>query len=102
MDLDGLLRFGHLTATLAFFALVAAVAGWTAWVPSSSRPVSRGLYGALAVGILAAIAFLFVVFLLPDLDSLVLVGEVALLLLFAAFWIAETVRTWDDPNPSIR
>jgi hypothetical protein len=102
VDLDGLLRFGHLTATLAFFALVAAVAGWTAWVTSSSSPVSRGLYGALAVGILAAIAFLFVVFLLAEADPLVLVGEVALLLLFAAFWIAETVRTWDDPNPSIR
>lgn len=99
-DQESLLRFGHLAATLAFFALIAAVAGWTAWAPSSSRPAARGIYGAIAVGILAAIGFLFVVFLAGI--PLVLIGEVILLLLFSAFWIVETVQTWNDPDPTIR
>ncbi|NYF17467.1 hypothetical protein HDC37_002295 [Microbacterium sp. AK009] len=99
-DQESLLRFGHLAATLAFFALIAAVAGWTACAPSSSRPTARGIYAVIAVGILAAVGFLFVVFLaaLP----LVLIGEVVLLLLFSAFWIVETVQTWNDPDPRIR
>ncbi|WJL96070.1 hypothetical protein QSU92_02340 [Microbacterium sp. ET2] len=110
LDEGSLLRFGHLTATLAFFAVIAAVAGWTAWAPSSSRPSVRGVYGVIAIGIILAIVFLLAVFLLQLADPgapprdipLVLIGEVVLLMLFAAFWVVETVRTWSDPDPRIR
>lgn len=110
VDQESLLRFGHLAATLAFFALIAAVAGWTAWAPTSSRPAARAIYGTIAVGILAAIGFLFVVFLLSVADPrgaatgipLVLIAEVVLLLLFSAFWIVETAQTWNDPDPTFR
>lgn len=110
------LLLAHLVATLGFFALVGVVAGWAAWAApaarvGSSAPFSRAWYGALALGIVAGLAFLLVVFVLRvagvDLVAvtglpLILIGEVVLLLLFAGFWILESVRTWDDPDPTLR
>ena len=113
------LAWGHIVAAFTFFALIAAVSGLAAWTvdetsddaDAAARRMYRGLYVVIAVGILITLALLIVVILL-DLQGvdlveatgvpLVFIGEAAALLLFAAFWLIQTIELWDEPDPRLR
>ncbi|UUT35629.1 hypothetical protein [Microbacterium elymi] len=102
---DSLLRLGHLVATGAFFALTAAVAV-TAAITSADR--WRALYAGVAIGMAAFLVYLGIVMIarLAGADQTgqpwILVGESGLVVLFAVFWIAQTVQKWDEVDPSLR
>lgn len=90
---DVVLAHGHVVATVIFFALFAAVAVVHAF---RARPF-RAAYitvGALLVLVLIAYAAFF--------PRSVLIAEVAALMLFAAFWILQSIEKWNDPDPSAR
>ncbi|HWI30310.1 MAG TPA: hypothetical protein VNT50_02360 [Microbacterium sp.] len=113
---ESFLAWGHVVAAFTFFALIAAVAAIAAWsVHETSRAdvasVFRLLYSIVAVGIIAALAMLLAVIALDtqgiDLVEqtgipLVFIGEVVALVLFAAFWLIQTIELWDATNPSLR
>jgi hypothetical protein len=97
----------HLVATGAFFGIIALVSAVTA---ARAAPPWRVVYRAIAIGIGLVLALLLVVLVLRlagvDLVAatgvpLVLVGELAVVLLFAAFWIAQTVQSWNEVDPAI-
>jgi len=95
---------GHFVATGAFFCLVAATSIVAA---VTARSPWRTVYIVCAAGILLSVVFLAVVFVLrltghaPAEVPLVLLGEAALVIFFAGFWIAQTVQKWDETNPAI-
>ena len=102
-----LAALGHLVATGAFFGIIAVVSAISA---AASAPPWRGIYRTVAIGIGAVLVLLVAVLALRlggrDLVAftglpLVLIGELAIVVLFAAFWIAQTVENWSDPNPSL-
>lgn len=72
---DAFPRWAHLSAAVAFFAIIAAVV-----------VIGMPLYGSLHVG------HLFGMF----------VGEVLALVLFAAFWVLQSVQYWRVDDPAIR
>jgi hypothetical protein len=105
----------HNTAAIVFFALVAAVAALAARHPAASDPLRRTrlrvAYGGVSVGITAAlIAVAGVVVLravgidLVDATGLplILIGEAVAIVLFAIFWLVQTVELWNEPDPAIR
>lgn len=113
------LEWGHIVAAFTFFALIAAVSGLAAWTvdetsgeaDAAARTMYRGLYTVIAAGILITLALLVVVIVLDmqgiDLVEstglpLVFIGEATALLLFAAFWLIQTVELWDEPDPRLR
>jgi hypothetical protein len=103
---EAFLQYGHVVATVAFFGLFASVALLSAAPRRGARQgsVYRVLYAAIAVGlVLVLIAYLL---LLPRSDDLgfplVLVVEASALLLFCAFWVAQGVEKWHDPDPALR
>ncbi|MGC5170695.1 hypothetical protein ACLQ2Q_08570 [Microbacterium sp. DT81.1] len=113
------LAWAHIVAAFTFFVLIAAVSGLAAWTvdetsndaAAATRAMYRVLYSAIAIGILVALAFLVVVIVLEtqgiDLVEatglpLIFIGEAAALLLFAAFWLIQTVELWDEPDPRLR
>ncbi|MCT9820962.1 hypothetical protein N3K63_11780 [Microbacterium sp. W1N] len=103
---DWFLQWAHVAAAVGFFAVIAAVAVVTAVRPSDGpRPprwlqvayvviavllgvtvVGMPLYGALHVG------DVFGVF----------VGEIAALVLFAAFWVLQSIQYWRTDDPALR
>ncbi len=98
---------GHLVATGAFFGIVAVVS--TIAAITSAAPW-RGIYRVVAIGIAVVLVGLVVVLALRlggmDLVAvtgipLVLLGELAVVVLFAVYWVAQTVQFWDDANPAI-
>jgi hypothetical protein len=98
---------GHLVATGAFFGLMAVVSAVSA-IEATAR--WRVFYTSIAVGIAVVLVLLLAVMALRlagvDLVAasgvpLVLVGELLVIALFAAYWIGQTVQKWDDPNPSL-
>lgn len=93
---DSFATFAHVGATVAFFVVIAVVAGLGAF---GSRGVYRWLYAAIAVGIVVDLGYLVLV--LTGTVSSALVGEAVALTLFAFFWIIQTVQNWSDPNPTI-
>ena len=99
-----LLRIGHLIATGGFFGLMVAVAIVSA---VTSRDAWRRLYAGVAIGMGAFLVYLGTVMIarLAGADQTgqpwILVGEAGLVLLFAVFWIAQTVQRWDDVDPAI-
>ncbi|MFD4961160.1 hypothetical protein [Microbacterium sp. NPDC058389] len=102
---DVFLQQAHFVATTAFFALFAAAAVRNAFPRQGPPPppVIRGLYIAIAVGlILLLVAYAF---LLPQAGTagipVVLIVETAALVLFFAFWVVQGVEKWSDPDPSI-
>jgi hypothetical protein len=105
----------HNVAAIVFFVLVATVAALAAWRPVGPTAArGRGLrlaYGMIAGGILAALVVVIVVVVgraagvdVVDASPLPLffLGEAAALLLFAAFWIVQTVEFWNDTDPRLR
>jgi hypothetical protein len=100
-----LLRIGHLIATGGFFGLMVAVAVVSA---VTSRIAWRRLYAGVAIGMGAFLVYLGTVTIarLAGIDQTgqpwILVGEAGLVLLFAAFWTAQTVQRWADVDPAVR
>lgn len=100
---DAFLQQGHFVATIAFFALSAAVAVRSAFPRTPPRAVFRVLYATIAGGlVLVLVAF---VVLLPRADAsgipLALLAEAAALALFSAFWVVQSVEKWDDADPTL-
>lgn len=100
---EAFLRGAHVASAVCFFALIAAVA-----LVNALRPVPAGAPGWLKGAYVAIAALLGVVVLgMPVYGSLhvgplygVFVGEVLALLLFAAFWVLQSLQYWrvDDPR----
>ena len=100
------LEYGHFVATVAFFALFAAVAVSNAFPRRglAPTPVYRVLYTAIAVGLaLVLVAYiLLLAFVDPDGIPVVLIVETAALVLFFAFWVVQGVEKWNQPDPTLR
>lgn len=101
---DAFLRWAHLSAAVAFFAIIAAVA-----LVRAFRPSGRATRWLKAVYTAIAIALAVVVIGMPLYGSLhvghlfgVFVGEVLALVLFAAFWVLQPVQYWRVDDPAIR
>jgi hypothetical protein len=102
---DAFLAQGHFVATVAFFALFAAVAGVRAFPRHGNRPapVFRALYTAIAAGlVLVLVAYIA---LLPAASTsevpIVLLAEAAALALFLAFWVVQGIEKWHDADPTL-
>ena len=102
---EAFLAQGHFVATIAFFALFAAVAVLNAFPRRGAppAPVYRALYVAIALA-LAAVLVVYML-LLPTADAhgvpVVLLAEAAALALFFAFWVVQGVEKWHDADPRI-
>lgn len=101
------LAYGHVTATSTFFGIIAVVAAIAA---VTSPAPWRACYAAIAIVIAADIVFLVTVIVLQrnGVDVVqttgipfIFVGEALAVLLFAAFWILQTVQLWDDADPAV-
>lgn len=97
----------HEVAAVAFFVLIAVVAGLAAWRPQSRAAAHgrfRAVYAAVAAGIAVTLLAL-VGGVLAGVDRrgfpVVLVGESVALVLFAAFWIVQTAELWREVDPAI-
>ena len=102
------LAAAHEIAAVAFFVIIAAVAGLAAWRPHPAGrggPRVRGAYAVVAVAI-ALTLILLVVGIVAGVDRsgfpVVLVGEAVALLLFSVFWIVQTIELWDEVDPPLR
>ena len=115
---DSFLAWGHIVAAFAFFGLVAAVSALAAWTVdetsndagAAARATYRVVYSVIAAGILISLALVLLVIILKlqgvDLVQstgipLVFIGEAAALILFAAFWLVQTIELWDEPDPRL-
>lgn len=101
---DVFLRWAHLISAAAFFGVIAAVAALNAVAPAA-RDTPRWLRGAY---VSIAVALALVVLGMPFYGGLhagpvfgVFVGEVAALVLFAAFWVLQSVHYWRADDPAI-
>jgi hypothetical protein len=98
-----LLAFGHLVATAAFFCIMIAVSLISSI--TAHRPW-RALYLVVTVGMGVSLVYLTVVF-VAHLSGAglgqpwVLVGEVALIVFFMAFWLGQTAQKWQELDPAI-
>lgn len=88
------LQYGHVVATVAFFALFAAAAVANA-IPAGPY---RGAYATVAALLVLVLALYLAFF--PR-APIVLIAEAAALVLFAAFWIVQSIEKWNAPNPSL-
>ena len=103
------LSFAHNVAAVGFFALIGAVAAIAAWRPQRAPQRFRPAYAAVAVGILIALIGLAATLVLAvgGVDVMrpvpwVFLGEATALVLFAAFWLLQTVELWNEPDPRLR
>jgi hypothetical protein len=101
---DAFLSWAHLVAAVGFFGIIAAVAVINAIAPTG-REAPRWLKGAY---IAIASALVLVVVGMPLYGSLhvgavfgVFVGEVLALVLFAVFWILQSIQYWRVDDPAI-
>lgn len=105
-------RTAHDAATIGFFALVAAVAALAALRPQAgsarAHRMLRTTYAGIAIGIGLALAgtALVVVLRVRGVDlvdatglPLILIGEGLALLLFAVFWVVQTIEKWSETDP---
>lgn len=99
------LQWAHVAAASVFFLLIAVVAVLAAVAPRApgASPWLRRAYVAIAVAIVVIVAGM------PLYGSVhagpvygVFIGEVLALLLFATFWILQTVQYWRSDDPAIR
>lgn len=103
---DAFLAQGHFVATIAFFALFAAVAILNAF-PRKTDPPARAfriLYVTIAA-LLVLVLIAYIAF-LPQAKTLAfplaLVAEAAALVLFFAFWIVQGIEKWNEQAPRLR
>lgn len=101
---DAFLAQGHFVATVAFFALFAAVAVLAAFprgrvAPPTAFRVLYTVIAALLVVVLLAYALLSAA---GGFAATVLVAEAAALVLFCAFWVVQGVEKWDAADPALR
>lgn len=105
---EAFLALAHEVAAIAFFVLIAVVAGLAAWRPHPGRVARSRLRAAYATvaGAIAVTLTALVVGVVAGAEErgipVVLVGEAVALALFAVFWIVQTVELWDEVDPSIR
>ncbi|MFG6474968.1 hypothetical protein ACFXP7_01110 [Microbacterium sp. P06] len=97
----------HNAAAVVFFTLIALVAALAAGQPAGSdsrRTRLRVAYGVIAAGIALALALVIgvVVAGAEPAVPLFFVGEAAALLLFAVFWVVQTIEFWNDVDPRAR
>lgn len=105
---DAFVATAHLVAAAAFFGLIAVVAVANAFDRSPSAMPKRWrrtlywiLATAMAVDIVALVAVVAVGKTIDASPPPVLVGEAVALLLFAVFWIVQSIEKWGDGDPSI-
>ncbi|BDV29769.1 hypothetical protein [Microbacterium terricola] len=100
----------HYTAALLFFGAFAAVAILNAfWRETDDGPEptpgQRLTYAVIGVLMILDMVLLIVAGMLrPDPEGFpwIFVGEAIALMLFAVFWVVQTVQRWDDPDqPSV-
>lgn len=89
---DAVLASGHVVVTVVFFGLFAAVA-LRGTVTASAFRVPYAVVAGLLVIVLAAYLVFF--------PRGVLLAEAAALVLFAAFWIVQSIEKWGQPDPSL-
>lgn len=101
---DAFLRWAHMASAVGFFGIIAAVAVVNAIAPTG-RDAPRWLKGTY---IAIAVALGIVVSGMPLYGELhagavfgVFVGEVLALVLFAAFWILQSVQYWRVDDPAV-
>ncbi|GAA2006981.1 hypothetical protein GCM10009739_17850 [Microbacterium ulmi] len=109
---DSFLRAGHVVAAASFFAFIAVAALASALdAARAGEPGYRLVYTIIAFGILADLLVLLGVVIASGVGfavpepwgvSPVFLGEAVALALFAAFWIVQTIETWDSPDPALR
>lgn len=109
---DAFLRAGHVVAAASFFAFIAVAALASALdAGRADRRGYRAVYLGIAIGIIVVLAALLAVIIVgffgvvlpePGGVTAVFAGEAVALLLFAAFWVVQTIETWNDPDPSFR
>lgn len=102
---DAFLQQGHFVATIAFFALFAAVAVLSAFPRRGEppAPVFRALYAGIAV-LLGAVLVAYIVLLPQAADigiPVILLAEAAALALFFAFWVVQGIEKWKEDDPRI-
>jgi hypothetical protein len=98
------LQWAHFVAAICFFGVIAAVALVNAFWPAGDRAPSRWLtVSYVAIAILLAID----VVALPIFGRErfgpfygVFIGEVLALLLFAAFWVLQSIQNWPETDPA--
>ena len=102
---DAFLAQGHFVATIAFFALFAAVAVLNAFPRRQAPPppVFRVLYIAIAVALVGRARRLHRAASRRGASGMpvVLLAEAAALSLFFAFWVVQGIEKWDDADPRI-
>jgi hypothetical protein len=104
---EAFLQHGHFVATIAFFALFAAVAVRSAFSGGSEgarpRAVFRMLYAVVAAGL--ALVLVAYVVLLPGAEAgelpIVLLAEGAALALFFVFWVVQGIEKWNEGDPTL-
>lgn len=106
---EAFLLSAHNAAAVAFFLLIGAVAAIAAWWPQRAPERFRPAYAAVAIGILIALAGLAatLVLAIAGVDVTrpvpwVFLGEALALVLFAVFWLLQTVEMWNEPDPRLR
>lgn len=105
---DAFVATAHLVAAVAFFGLIAvlAVANVFDRSPTAMPRLWRtAVYWVVAVAMSVDIATLVVVVgsggAIDGSPPPVLVGESVALLLFAVFWVVQSIEKWSDPDPSV-
>ena len=105
---DVFVATAHLLSAVAFFGLIAVVAVANAFDRSPTtmpRQWRTAVYWIIAVAMAVDIVVLVAVVVSGTTGSgafpPVLVGEAIALLLFAAFWVVQSVEKWGDDDPSI-
>jgi len=99
---QGLLAVGHYVATAVFFLLIGTVSVVSA---VTARRRWRALYIVVAAGMVAALVYLVIVFIAGGAGGgapWVLGGELALIVFFVVFWLAQTVQKWGQFDPDVR
>lgn len=91
----------HITAAPAMFLCIVVVACINAWRSQPQRKVLnyRNAYIAIAVGMLATIVATAVIAIAGGFSHLTIWIEVALIGLFAVFWVLQTIELW---KPGLR
>ncbi|KAA9135217.1 hypothetical protein [Microbacterium caowuchunii] len=93
----------HYAVTIAFFAAFAVVPAINAWPREREageapvRPWHRAVYTAAPIAL--AVDLVLMLVLTPVWPGAVFWGESGALVVFAAFWVVQTIQRWNEPDP---